>query len=224
VELFPEAEPADARTLAIATLARIVEWRQTAKPSPEDPWSPWSEQNGFRLMDDGHDEVRWKDGERDIVVIARRLRGGGLRLDLPGGAVAAQVKRLGNGRLAVTLAGDAFEARVVRRVAADGIDYTVFAHGESRRLRLVDPLDVTQYESMAADAGAVRSPLPGKIIDLRVKAGDKVERGQPLLVLEAMKMEHTLTAPADGTVKSVRYAVGEQVAEGAELIEFESAA
>jgi 3-methylcrotonyl-CoA carboxylase alpha subunit len=74
---------------------------------------------------------------------------------------------------------------------------------------------------VAVDAGAVRAPLPGKIIDLRVKAGDTVSRGQPLLVLEAMKMEHTLAAPADGTVKSVRYAVGEQVPEGAELVEFE---
>ena len=69
----------------------------------------------------------------------------------------------------------------------------------------------------------MRSPLPGKIIDLKVKAGDKVSKGQPLLVLEAMKMEHTLAAPADGTVKTVRYAVGEQVAEGAELVEFEAA-
>jgi 3-methylcrotonyl-CoA carboxylase alpha subunit len=49
-----------------------------------------------------------------------------------------------------------------------------------------------------------------------------VSRGQPLLVLEAMKMEHTLAAPADGKVKSVRYAVGEQVPEGAELVEFEA--
>ena len=67
----------------------------------------------------------------------------------------------------------------------------------------------------------VRAPLPGKIIDLRVKAGDTVSKGQALLVLEAMKMEHTLAAPADGMVKSLRYAVGEQVPEGAELVEFE---
>ena len=90
------------------------------------------------------------------------------------------------------------------------------------RLRLVDPLDVTQYEAVASGEGAVRAPLPGKIIDLRVKAGDTVSKGQPLLVLEAMKMEHTLAAPADGTVKTVRYAVGEQVPEGAELVEFEA--
>jgi 3-methylcrotonyl-CoA carboxylase alpha subunit len=112
---------------------------------------------------------------------------------------------------------------VVRRQTADGVDYTLFADGASRRLRLVDPLDVTQYEAAGAAEAAVRAPLPGKIIDLRVKPGDTVSKGQPLLVLEAMKMEHTLTAPADGTVKSVRYAVGEQVPEGAELVEFETA-
>ena len=70
----------------------------------------------------------------------------------------------------------------------------------------------------------MRAPLPGKIIDLRVKAGDSVSKGQPLLVLEAMKMEHTLVAPADGTIKSVRYGLGEQVPEGAELVEFEAEA
>ena len=115
-----------------------------------------------------------------------------------------------------------FEASVVRRATADGVDYTVFYDGTSRRLRLVDPLDVTQYEAIASEESSVRSPLPGKIIDLRVKAGDSVSKGQPLLVLEAMKMEHTLAAPTDGKIKSVRYAVGEQVAEGAELVEFEA--
>jgi 3-methylcrotonyl-CoA carboxylase alpha subunit len=97
----------------------------------------------------------------------------------------------------------------------------VFAGGESRRLRLVDPLDVTQYEASGASEGAVRSPLPGKIIDLKVKPGDSVSKGQALLVLEAMKMEHTLSAPGDGKIKSVRCALGDQVVEGAELVEFE---
>jgi 3-methylcrotonyl-CoA carboxylase alpha subunit len=134
----------------------------------------------------------------------------------------AGVRRLEDGTLRVALAGDAFEARVIRRTATDGgIDYTLFDGGRSRRLRLVDPLDVSMYEATGDVEGAVRAPLPGKIIDLRVKVGDTVSRGQPLLVLEAMKMEHTLTAPADGTVKSIRYAVGEQVSEGAELVEFE---
>ena len=140
----------------------------------------------------------------------------------PGTVLEARVRRADDGRLAIRLGDDTFVATVVRRQTADGVDYALFADGTSRRLRLVDPLDVTQYEAAAADETAVRAPLPGKIIDLRIKAGDTVSKGQPLLVLEAMKMEHTLTAPADGTVKSVRYAVGEQVAEGAELVEFEA--
>jgi 3-methylcrotonyl-CoA carboxylase alpha subunit len=221
-DLFPKVEPADDRAFALATLARLLEWQESTMTSAGDPHSPWSVQNGFRLLDEGHDEVRWKDGDRDVTVIARRKRGGGLLLDLPGGAVDARMARTADG-IVVTLGNDTFTANVVRRIALDGgVDYTVFAGGEGRRLRLVDPLDVTQYEAMAADETSVRAPLPGKIIDLRVKAGDSVSKGQPLLVLEAMKMEHTLAAPADGTVKSVRYAVGEQVPEGADLVEFET--
>jgi 3-methylcrotonyl-CoA carboxylase alpha subunit len=200
-----------------------VEWQDSA-PAAGDPHSPWNEQNGFRLLDEGHDEVRWKDGDRDVTVIARRRRDGGLRLELPGGAQEARVQRTDDGRLAIALAGDTFVATVVRRAAIDGgVDYTLFSDGRSRRLRLVDPFDLAMYEAAGAAEATVRAPLPGKIIDLRVKAGDTVSKGQPLLVLEAMKMEHTLAAPADGTIKSVRYAVGEQVAEGAELVEFAAA-
>ena len=214
-ELFAKAGTADDRAFAVATLARVAEWTSASN-------DPWDQKNGFRLLETGHDEVRWKDGERDVAVIVRRPRDGSLTLELPGGAIEAYVRRGEGGRLASRLGNDTFTAAVVRRTANDGgIDYTLFADGGSQRLRLVDPLDVTQYEAVASGEGSVRSPLPGKIIDLRVKPGDTVSRGQPLLVLEAMKMEHTLAAPADGKVKSVRYAVGEQVPEGAELVEFE---
>ena len=220
--LFAKPAPATDRAFAVATLARLLEWQDAAQPAAGDPWSPWNQQNGFRLLDEGHEEVRWKDGEREVVVIARRLRGGSVRLDLPDGAREARVERRDDGTLSIGLGEDTFGATVVRRTALDGgIDYTLFMDGGSCRLRLVDPLDVTQYEATASADAVVRAPLPGKIIDLRVKAGDTVSKGQALLVLEAMKMEHTLVAPADGTVKSLRYAVGEQVPEGAELVEFE---
>ena len=179
--------------------------------------------NGFRLLEEGHDEVRWKDGEREVAVIARRRRDGGIGLELPGGAARRACAS------AATMAGwrSGWAATLSRRPWCAGRRRTASTTwcsptAAAGRLRLVDPLDVTQYEAVASGEGAVRAPLPGKIIDLRVKAGDKVSKGQPLLVLEAMKMEHTLAAPADGTVKTVRYAVGEQVAEGAELVEFEA--
>ncbi len=215
--LFAKLEPTDDRMLAVATLAWLMEFAPDHSSN-----DPWDQKNAFRLLDEGHDEVRWKEAEREVAVKARHWRNGGIGLELPSGTLEARVRRTDEGRLAIWLGGDTFTATVVRRPAADGVDYAVFADGANRTLRLVDPLDVTQYEAAASGEGAVKAPLPGKIIDLRVKAGDKVSKGQPLLVLEAMKMEHTLAAPADGTVKSVRYAVGEQVVEGAELVEFEA--
>jgi 3-methylcrotonyl-CoA carboxylase alpha subunit len=60
--------------------------------------------------------------------------------------------------------------------------------------------------------------MPGKVVGFLAKAGDRVQRGQALAVMEAMKMEHTITAPHDGVVEELLYAVGDQVAEGGELL------
>jgi 3-methylcrotonyl-CoA carboxylase alpha subunit len=66
--------------------------------------------------------------------------------------------------------------------------------------------------------------MPGRVIAILAKAGDAVARGAPLLVMEAMKMEHTLKAPAAGTIARVLCALGEQVKEGAELLVLEDMA
>ena len=71
-----------------------------------------------------------------------------------------------------------------------------------------------------ASGGRLIAPMPGKIIAVLTEPGATVTKGQPLVVMEAMKMEHTIKAPADGTVEKVRYAVGDQVEDGAELIGF----
>ena len=63
--------------------------------------------------------------------------------------------------------------------------------------------------------------MPGRVVQLLVAAGDRVRQGQPMMVVEAMKMEHTIAAPRDGTVLSVHYASGDLVEEGAELIALE---
>jgi len=73
----------------------------------------------------------------------------------------------------------------------------------------------------AVEKGSLVAPMPGNVIRLGAAVGDTVTAGQPLIWLEAMKMEHTITAPADGTVKELHYAAGEQVLEGAELIRVE---
>lgn len=75
----------------------------------------------------------------------------------------------------------------------------------------------------AAEGGRLTAPMPGKVVSFAVKAGDAVKKGQPLAVMEAMKMEHTIAAPVDGTVAELLYAPGDQVAEGSELLKLQTA-
>ena len=78
----------------------------------------------------------------------------------------------------------------------------VFTDAGSHALELYDPLAHSQ-DTQGEHGGGLTAPMPGKIISIAVKAGDTVEKGQPLLVMEAMKMEHTISAPADGKVAEV---------------------
>ncbi len=101
----------------------------------------------------------------------------------------------------------------------------VYAQGEVDHV--FTPLGATQITAIdllahageaAAEGGRLTAPMPGKVVSFAVKAGDTVTTGQPLAVMEAMKMEHTIAAPADGVVAELLYAPGDQVTEGAELL------
>ena len=74
-----------------------------------------------------------------------------------------------------------------------------------------------------AEGGRLTAPMPGKVVSFAVKAGDKVTKGQALAVMDAMKMEHTIAAPADGIVAELLFAPGDQVTDGAELLRMEVA-
>ena len=115
-------------------------------------------------------------------------------------------------RLSGLLGSEAFDSGAV----ADGEMLHLFTPGGQISLGWRDPLAASGDH--VEGGGGLAAPMPGKVVAVLVAAGDKVSRGQPLVVMEAMKMEHTITAPADGEVAEVRHSVGEQVAEGAALI------
>ena len=96
----------------------------------------------------------------------------------------------------------------------------IFTPRGATRIQLIDPL--AQAGQGAQEGGRLTAPMPGKIIAFLVKTGEKVAKGQALAVMEAMKMEHTIAAPADGEVGELMYAPGDQVAEGAELLKMVS--
>ena len=102
---------------------------------------------------------------------------------------------------------------------------TVYTQGEvdhvftARGATQITAIDLLAHAGEShAEGGRLTAPMPGKILSFSVKAGDKVSKGQPLAVMEAMKMEHTIAAPADGVVEELMYAPGDQVTEGSELL------
>ena len=101
---------------------------------------------------------------------------------------------------------------------ARGDDRHLFVDGHTQRLRRIDPLAHAGEDAAEGDAH-LRAPMSGSVIAVMVKIGDVVARGAPLLILEAMKMEHTIAAPAAGVVTALHYRAGDQVAEGADLVE-----
>ena len=106
---------------------------------------------------------------------------------------------------------------------AIGLSETRFAVGVNGETWLVEVPDYEAEAEAIAGGDRVSAPMPGKVIDLRVKAGDNVTKDQTVAVMEAMKMEHSLKAPRDGVVKTVGAELGEQVGEGVVLVELEDA-
>jgi 3-methylcrotonyl-CoA carboxylase alpha subunit len=113
------------------------------------------------------------------------------------------------------------ERRWTLAVYAEGERVTVFAPTGTLALQEVDAL---AHAGEASPGGRLTAPMPGKVVALLAKAGDAVKAGQAVAVMEAMKMEHTIAAPRDGVVAELLYAVGDQVAEGAELLRLDALA
>jgi 3-methylcrotonyl-CoA carboxylase alpha subunit len=215
-ELLPAAQPASDHTLALAVLSELTridaEARNHARVSP-DPWSPWQLRDGWRLNEDNHHVFAFRDGEREVAVTAHYRREG-YELELPGGTVAARAEAGADGRLAVDLAGVRVHGTVVRT----GRQLNVFAGGASHRLELQEFEGVADEEA----GGTLAAPMPGSVVEVLVEAGQTVEKGAALMIIEAMKMEHTIFAPAAGTVAQVLFGKGDQVKEGEQLFRFES--
>ena len=102
---------------------------------------------------------------------------------------------------------------------------TVYTQGEvdhvftARGATQITAIDLLAHAGESpSEGGRLTAPMPGKILSFLVKAGDLVQKGQPLAVMEAMKMEHTIAAPADGVVEELMYAPGDQVTEGSALL------
>jgi 3-methylcrotonyl-CoA carboxylase alpha subunit len=214
-ELLAPPKPADARLLAAAAAAELNEAQRAAKRSANtsgDPYSPWHEVDGWRLNEDSHHDLALVEAGAEHSLRVRFLERG-LRLRIGNEEQAFEVQPQGDA-LRVRFGEALFTAHAVRE--AD--EWHVFCDGEHRRIGLKRALGEIDADT---SAGSLCAPMPGRVVRVLTRPGAKVAKGEPLMILEAMKMEHTITAPADGTVKEIHFSDGEQVLEGAQLLTLE---
>ncbi len=216
--LFPAAQPVPRDALLVATVGELLWEQHAAKQAAQhsgDPFSPWHARDGWRMNLSAARTISFMDGET-LVDVQVRYRGERWEIALCGESTVASGKKLEGDRFAVELD----DRRLIASVVAVDDKRTVFLQGSTYSLLRDDPLH--RVDAGDSHGGGLTAPMPGKVVALLAQPGQKVDKGTPLLILEAMKMEHTITAPAAGTLKAFCYAAGEQVVDGAALVEFEN--
>ena len=116
-----------------------------------------------------------------------------------------------------TIAARLVERRRRARCRAEGTQVTLWEEDAQYEFLLEDPR--TREFTASATTGGLTTPLPGVVVSVPVSVGHKVAAGEVLMVIEAMKMEHTITAPYAGTVQAIHFARGDRVPEGSQLLE-----
>ncbi|MFM2187826.1 MAG: acetyl/propionyl/methylcrotonyl-CoA carboxylase subunit alpha [Burkholderiaceae bacterium] len=232
--LFAPSElPLDA---AVAAVALAEGHMEQSLVSPD----PWSKRDGWRLHGAATRPLAFTEGETSLVAqILQTPDGRSLQVHLdgapsganpgPGGAslpdsafhrltgTVDEVQPLrGEAGWAVTMSFTWAGARHRATVFLHGDERAVFSPLGTRVLHRVDPM--AQAGQTDAQGSGLKAPMPGKVTAFLVKAGQSVQAGQPVAVMEAMKMEHTLVAPREGVIEELLYAPGDQVTEGAALV------
>ena len=183
--------------------------------TPRDEIDPWARRDGWRAWSDGRHFARAVHDGAEAGHWITIMSGGRYHIDAADGAAEWLISSDGGNRYLLERDGRRRSVSVVRTEAG----VSVFDRGRRYDFTPVDPLE----SRGAADAADDRliAPMPGLVKRLNVSEGDEVTRGQPLLILEAMKMEHTLTAGFDGRVIDLAVEEGAQVQSGVSLMRLE---
>ena len=220
--LFPASTAAPAGALALAAVALIESEKQQSSGASSNAADPWGQAQGWRLNGDYRRQLSFADEH------AASLEGGAYQIGVTYHPQGWELDVNGIRQPLTLLAreGAAYSIRLGEqsmhgKVRRDGELFHVFINGEHHGFTYNDPM--AHAGEAEAAGGRLTAPMPGKVVAVMVEAGQEVKKGTPLVIMEAMKMEHTIAAPGDGLVKEVLYAVGDQVADGAPLLAFKAA-
>jgi 3-methylcrotonyl-CoA carboxylase alpha subunit len=217
--LFPPPSPVRAHALLAAALAEVqamMRDRAATAQASGDPHSPWHVVDTWWPNSTDHAiSLLFADGDKQYRIALRR-DGAAWRVALPTGEITVRMSER-DGRLVIVTP----EAESAVTVVRDGDRRHIFDRDGRAMLVVVDPLAHAGVEE--AHGGHLTAPMSGMVVAVMVKAGDAVAKGAPLMILEAMKMEHTIAAPAAGIVTAVNFGAGDRVKEGADLVDIDDA-
>ncbi|CAN7488434.1 acetyl/propionyl/methylcrotonyl-CoA carboxylase subunit alpha [Rhizobium sp. LjRoot254] len=205
----------DASTIALASLGLLLHRRTIAgqqASASSDPSSPWSQMNGFRLNVAARETLRFEvDGK--LVEPTAQYFGRSFRFEYNGTSLDIDGMLNTDGTL---------DARIGNRKVrgffwGDGQRFDLFSEGQHLHIGTPDPMGEGGSE---AAAGAMTAPMPGIIRAILATPGERVAKGTALIIMEAMKMEHTIRAPSDGVVDAFNCAEGAMTEAGTVLVSF----
>ena len=205
-------------TAAMVADMLVSEQTLAAKTNVNGWIDPWAQRDGWRSHGASNRQFMLEFHGEPHTALFTRLHDGGLQLSIDGNTAALRYTPVAGGAIDVRY-GD---LRSTVHLYKKGEVAHVFSAQGATQIVAIDAL--AHAGEVHAEVGRLTAPMPGKVVSFSVKAGEAVKKGQPLAVMEAMKMEHTIAAPADGRVAELLYAPGDQVADGAELLRMEVAA
>jgi 3-methylcrotonyl-CoA carboxylase alpha subunit len=210
--------PPDTPVLAAAALWTVAHERAQA---PHATGAAWGASDGWRLNSHLTRTLQFESGSggesEKLLNVVVAYASAGLQVGVGESAMTSATLRCeGQDQFYLQLGGAGLRLQITQEAG----QLRLLRGGDEFRLRLRDPRQPA-VDGYLADA-SLAAPMPGRIIAHLVTAGTKVTKGTPLLIMEAMKMEHTICAPANGTLRAYHAAVGQQVKEGSELIDFEA--
>lgn len=213
-ELFSSTARDTGLALGAATAYLILGNRGSTDSN--DPHSPWASTGAWRL----------NEPHLQLLDIALDGQEHGVAVEHKASGVLEVTSQFGTQRLRGSISGDQLILNVdghARQltVARDGDDLLLFGAGHAFRIRRSEP--ATGEEEAALDEAGLQAPMNGTIVSLLVDVDQAVSAGDSLLVMEAMKMEHTIKAPADGSVSAFHFSPGDLVEGGASLLDFQAA-
>jgi 3-methylcrotonyl-CoA carboxylase alpha subunit len=209
--LLSPGAPVRFTLIALATAALLKREEMGTRVDPADPFSPWTQTSGWQTNAKSIRTLYWKSGYQDIES-KLTYTGQGYVLQAGGESAPVSVLEDRENRFVLLINGE----RIAGHVYSQDESFVVTAEGEQVTLQWMDPVGLaSQFDH---PEGNLSAPMPGRIVAILVRTGQAVTKGAPLITMEAMKMEHTIVAPEDGSVDEVLFNVGDQVAEGSLLL------